>query len=238
MGKKEGSTAGRSTTGGRTAQLEFVNKLLLHDIANYLTVIKGNVKLLVDGLDAPEATDRLRTIERQTEAASTLLRDVSVIIDGPRANRPLEPVNVDTTLESELTHMRAAYPNAEISTDCPSGITVRADALLGSVFGNLLRNAIQHNDKEHPRVQIDVETIGERASIEIADNGPGIDEELKNTIFEKGTKGFESPGTGFGLHLVREIVSSYDGSVEVRDNTPRGSIFEVSIPLAGNDRPE
>jgi signal transduction histidine kinase len=45
-------------------------------------------------------------------------------------------------------------------------------------------------------------------------------------------KSFDSPGTGFGLHLVREIVDSYEGSITVEDNDPRGTVISVSLPRA------
>jgi signal transduction histidine kinase len=55
---------------------------------------------------------------------------------------------------------------------------------------------------------------------------------MRDAIFEKGEKGFDSPGTGFGLYLVRELVASYDGAIDVENRPEGGAEFTVRLPLA------
>lgn len=61
---------------------------------------------------------------------------------------------------------------------------------------------------------------------------PRPDEE-KSTVFDRSEKGFEDPGTGFGLYLIKEIVDSYDGRITVEDNTPQEARFLLTFQRAG-----
>jgi signal transduction histidine kinase len=104
--------------------------------------------------------------------------------------------------------------------------------MLDAVFRNLLKNAIQHNDKERPEVDVSVREREHAVVIRIADNGPGVPDDQKQSIFGKGETGLDSSGTGLGLYLVQSLVDSYGGDVWVEDNTPDGAIFIVQLPVA------
>jgi signal transduction histidine kinase len=81
-------------------------------------------------------------------------------------------------------------------------------------------------------VQISTALDEGTATVAIADNGPGIPDDRKETIFGKGEKGLDSPGTGLGLYLVRTLVEQYGGDIWVEDNDPEGSVFYVELPIA------
>jgi signal transduction histidine kinase len=66
-------------------------------------------------------------------------------------------------------------------------------------------------------------------TVRIADNGPGVPDERKESVFGKGEKGLESDGTGIGTYLVKTLVSRYSGTVWVEDNEPRGAVFVVEL---------
>ncbi len=68
--------------------------------------------------------------------------------------------------------------------------------------------------------------------IEVADQGPGVPEELRGAIFEPGVRGGQHgvPGHGLGLHVVQRVAALHGGSIEWRANTPRGSVFRLIIP--------
>jgi signal transduction histidine kinase len=103
--------------------------------------------------------------------------------------------------------------------------------MLGSVFKNLLTNAIVHNDDPVREVTVSAAVDDDTVSVRIADNGPGIPDDRKEAIFEDGEKGLESAGTGLGLYLVETLVDRYGGGVRVEDNDPEGSVFVVDLPV-------
>jgi signal transduction histidine kinase len=65
--------------------------------------------------------------------------------------------------------------------------------------------------------------------IRVADNGPGIPDDQKETVFGKGEKGLDSQGSGIGLYLVQTLVTTYGGSIWIEDNDPEGSVFAVEL---------
>jgi signal transduction histidine kinase len=98
---------------------------------------------------------------------------------------------------------------------------------------NLLDNAIKYSGKEE---KIDVDIINNHGQIRLSikDEGKGIADEEKNKIFKKfyragslHTK--EAKGTGLGLYLTKKIVEQHKGNIVVKDNTPNGSIFEITL---------
>jgi sensor histidine kinase regulating citrate/malate metabolism len=94
-----------------------------------------------------------------------------------------------------------------------------------------LKNAIQHNDKPVPEVSVAVEVTDDTAVVQVADNGPGVPDDRKDSIFGKGQKGLDSEGAGIGLYLVQTLVDRYDGAVWVTDNDPTGAVFTVELDL-------
>jgi len=58
---------------------------------------------------------------------------------------------------------------------------------------------------------------------------------MQDSLFGRGEKGIDSPGTGMGLYLVNELVTGYGGDVHVEPNDPRGSVFVVTLELAERD---
>jgi signal transduction histidine kinase len=142
-----------------------------------------------------------------------------------------EQVSLRKSLTTELDEVQAAYSEAVITIegDVPA-VDVLADEMLGSVFRNLLTNAIQHNDKPVPELTVRVQDRTDTVRVRVADNGPGVPDAQKEAIFGKGEKGLNSEGTGIGLHLVQTLVESYNGNVWVTDNDPEGAVFVVELP--------
>jgi len=140
-------------------------------------------------------------------------------------------VTLQTMLTNEVTDVQASYPGAalEFGTEIPS-VTLAANDMISSVFRNLLKNAIQHNDKEVAEVIVSATDHEDAVTVTVADNGPGVSDDQKKTIFGKGERGLDSSGTGIGLHLVNTLVDIHDGEVWIEDNDPAGARFTVELP--------
>ncbi|WP_135823995.1 hybrid sensor histidine kinase/response regulator [Halorussus ruber] len=216
----------------RTEQLAILNQILEHDIRNDMNVVHGTGQLLreqVSDADHEELLDRMldnsEHVVELTETVSTLLETITGDQD-PN----LEPVDAGRVLESEVRKIRTSHGDATVVVDgeIPDA-TVQANNMLSSVFSNLLNNAVQHNDAEEPTIEVGVEDRGETIAISIADDGPGVPDAQKETIFGRGEQGLDSSGTGIGLYLVDTLVSQYGGSVRVEDNDPRGAVFVVEL---------
>ena len=217
-------------------QFELLNRILRHDVRNDVSVMLGWAELLEESLEdeeAVEALSRIRTTGRDalrlTETGKDLIEVLST--DG---EVPLEPVSVREVLSAELTKHREIYPDAAFRVDggLPApDLAVEANEMLSSVVGNVLTNAVQHNDTDAPTVEVGVETTPTTVTIRVADDGPGFPAGPE-AAFEPGEPVLDSDGTGLGLYLVRELVSRYGGDVGAEENAPRGSVVAVELDRA------
>lgn len=213
--------------------LEILNQVVRHDIRNDLQLISAYAELLGERVDDDEL-EYVETISRRARTAVELTQSARSLAAVMLQNESeTEPMPLRRTLETQLEETRATYPGAAITlADEIPDVSVRGNELLSSVFRNILKNAVQHNDEDLPTVQVSVELDDDAVTISIADNGPGVPDERKEEIFGKGEKGLESGGTGVGLYLVGTLVESYGGEVRVTDNDPEGANFAVTLPIA------
>lgn len=212
--------------------LDVLNRVLRHDIRNDIQLITAYTKMLADECDDGEADGHLETILESADHAVELTKVAREMADVMlSANEESRPVDLRNVLQSELDEVRSTYSRAVVSTE--TGIprtTVEANEMLNSVFRNLLKNAIQHNDAATPQVRISIMEDDDAVVVRIADNGPGIPDAQRKTIFGKGEKGLDSQGTGIGLYLVDTLVESYGGDVWVEDSDAGGAAFVVELP--------
>jgi len=214
--------------------LRLLNQVMRHDIRNDLQLVGAYAELLDDHVDE-EGEEYLSVIKRNTQNAvslTTTVRDLAEVMlrDDAEPSR----ISLDRVLSQQVEEVRSAYSEAVFTVEgsFPT-VEVVGDEMLSSVFRNLLRNAVQHNDETPPKVTVSatVEEPDGVVEVRVADNGPGIPEDQRDEIFGKGEKGLDSPGAGIGLYLVRSLVEIYGGDVWIEDNEPKGAVFVVRLPL-------
>ncbi|WP_058826542.1 ATP-binding protein [Haloferax sp. Q22] len=218
----------------REQELELLNQIVWHDIRNDMAVVLGWAEMLDDHVD-DEGRDYLQKIlasgEHVVELTEVAREYVETVVSDEAVT--VEPVPLRSVLETELSLREESFPEAEfVLKDSPPDVEVAANSMLSSVFRNLLNNAVQHNDAETPRIEVSCTVRDDEVEVRIADNGPGIPDDHKDTVFGKGERGLGSPGTGIGLHLVDTLVTEYGGEIRVEDNEPTGAVFVVRLPLA------
>ena len=217
-------------------RLELLNRIVRHDIRNDMQLVQGMADLLDDLSDEAEQP-HLETIKTRTEHVIELTDLMGELMDAlvSEAGEELEATNLSFVLDREVREASSSYPEATVRTrgNVPL-VEVVANDMLRSVFRNLLNNAVQHHDGDDPTVEVSAEVEDEDGwvLVQIADDGPGIDPDRRETVFGKGEKGIDSEGTGLGLYLVYTLVDHYGGSVWIEDNEPRGSVFNVRLRLA------
>ena len=225
-------------------QLDVLNRVLRHDIRNDMNVVVAWGEMLEDEVTptGQEKLNRILRAGRHVVELTNVARDLSEIIHGD-GTPDLKPISLRQILSEEIEKRRETFANAEITMSNPPGrgTHVLANELLSSVFRNLVNNAVQHNHTAQPKVMITVEENDESVRIRVADNGPGISDDVKESLFREGEKGLESGGTGMGLFLVDSLVESYGGDVWIEDRAeselfdtpdeadPAGAVFVVEL---------
>lgn len=209
--------------------LAVLTHLLRHDVRNDLTVVTGATEVLEDYVDE-DGESWLSTIDERMDRTLDLLDRVGSVSESLADGIETTPVRLAPLIERERAALAEEYPHATVEVDVPHDLRVTAGDLLPAVFANLLRNALRHNTADEPRVEVTATATDGTVTVRVADNGPGIDDERKERVFEMGERDPRSDGDGLGLYLVERLVEGTGGTVSVRDNRPCGTVFEVRLP--------
>ena len=150
-----------------------------------------------------------------------------------------ERMDLNAVLDEAVNRVRPNAPNHTLSLDLQGDLpSIHADRdRLTQVASNLLNNAVKYSPTGG-RITVKSRADGGQVRIEVRDEGLGIPPEALETIFERysrvdsqATK--DIPGTGLGLPIVRQIVQLHGGKVWAESELGRGSVFHVTLPLAG-----
>lgn len=169
-----------------------------------------------------------------------LLVDDLLLLARLDVQRPLERHRVDLlALASDAVHDgQAMDPRRTITMevlDGPGTPEVLGDeARIRQVLSNLVANALQHTP-ESADVTVRVGTDGDNAVLEVADQGPGMNQEDASRVFERfyrtdSSRARASGGTGLGLSIVESLVRAHGGVVSVTTALGEGCRFRVTLP--------
>ncbi len=220
--------------------LESFASVIAHDLQQPLCSIKGNVEVVSEFfLDESEkgqefAAAAIRTVARMDDLLVRLLNYC-------RANtlESLEPVALNSVIELTLENLEAAVQESGAvieADDLP--VVYGGESLLIQLFQNLISNAIQYSDDDHPRIEIRAERKAGLCRIRVADNGPGIPPDKLEQIFQPFRRAVHEGRLGFGLGLAtcRRIADRIGGSIHARNRPERGAEFVVEVRLADSDQ--
>ena len=105
--------------------------------------------------------------------------------------------------------------------------------MLTRAFVNLIDNAIRYGH-EGGVVRLRMANDGESVTVEVEDDGPGMDAASLEHIFDRfwrGDSARSTPGTGIGLAIVRSVVNMHGGQIRVESAVGKGTRFTVRLPL-------
>ncbi len=215
----------------QTDEMRFFNSILRHDVYNGMTVIRARAELLGDELEGDQQ-GYAKTIESWSNDIIAIVQRVRTVLDALTSDDTpmLHEVNLSATLRTEIGRVQTTYPAVRFETEIPDGVMVLANELLGEVFGNIITNAINHNEREGLVISVTVEQKDGMITTKISDNGRGIPDADKESIFRRDYTGHvKSTGSGFGLFFVDTMASTYDGAVWVEDASPTGATFTIEL---------
>ncbi|MFB6211871.1 MAG: ATP-binding protein [Halobacteriales archaeon] len=221
-------------------KLAFLNSILRHDILNSMMIIQSRAEFLAENTQdrkeqfARTIIDRSEGIVNLVERTRAMLEILTGEAEGESG---LEPVDLGSLLDDRIEMFRSSDDPVTFHQEYASTLWVQADDLLKNVVENIIANAIEHNDKAEAEITISTETVDDRVRLRIADNGPGIPDDLKDAVFRRDKTGIheEGSGSGFGLFFVDTMIDRYDGRVWIEDNEPEGAVAVLELPMADED---
>ena len=226
--------------GAEEAKKKFVANVS-HELRTPLTSIRGALALTLDGdpsLDA-DSRDLLSAAHR---SANRLLALVNDLLDLEKVGSgELSVVRKNGELSTALA--RAAETVRPIAGDAgvtlkiaPTNVRLVADEdRLAQVVINLLANAVRFSPRGGT-VAVTVEPHGQHVHVMIDDQGPGVPEAFRQTIFEpfkqvEGSAAHKKGGTGLGLAISHAIVKEHGGWIEVGEAPGGGARFTIALPV-------
>ncbi len=215
-----------------------------HELRTPLSLIRLHAETLKHGrIPEDKVADYHQTILTESERLTGIVNNV---LDFSRMERNklqihLEPTDLSTLCEqiAESFHFRLEQEGFELERQMESGITANVDPLAYSqIVFNLLDNAIKYSDDEK-HIRIELESSNGWNILRVFDRGIGIPDKLKKHIFEEFVRSDDSKvtarrGSGIGLSVAQRLAEKMDGTIEVADNQPKGSVFTVSVPPASS----
>jgi len=226
-------------TNDHIALLQSFSADVSHELKNPLASIRTAAEMMADS-DAPD--ERRRFFELMRRDVARLERLVSGLRDVARVEGQIEadaiaPVDVAALVREFIDAARlspARDVRVQLAGAAPATVLASRDRL-GQVIDNVLSNAVGFSPAG-AAVTVTLDVAGRHARLTIDDEGPGIPEGHLERVFER----FFSyrPGeaarehVGLGLAIARQIVERYGGTITAANRAPRGSRFEILLPVA------
>lgn len=209
-------------------------RAVAHDLRSPLMTIDGFTKMLRDrwdDLSLDEIDHMLARIGGSTRRLERILNDLLDLEQIGAAAIARGPVDLRALARSVVEEVDAPEHDVEILSPPDTDTVVSADAAkLQRAIENLLVNAVRHTPAGS-HVVVRVERDGTGACVIVEDDGPGVPDELKASIFEPFERGdTRGEGTGVGLSLVRAIAELHAGRAWVEDAEGGGARFVLSVP--------
>jgi signal transduction histidine kinase len=187
-------------------------------------------------LEEQQAQKLLVSANNEADRLNELVNNLLLSAKLETAYEPVfENISLNPFFEDILAKMQVRFPKATLlltENDLP---ILRGDRQgLQSVFMNLIENAVKYSPVE-PTIKLQYSFEKDTFIFNIADNGIGITNGEKKKIFERFYRiGSEetrtTKGTGLGLYIVNQIVKAHNGTIQVLDNAPKGTLFKIILP--------
>jgi PAS domain S-box-containing protein len=211
-----------------------------HEINNPLTYLLANlhwVRRQADEIGDPKMRERLDAILEAAERIRSVVADLgsfSHTSEGRKVLLDVRPL-LDAAVRMAINEIRCRARVVTRYEDTPP--VIASDGRLGQVFLNLVVNAAQaipEGDIERNTITISTGTDEQgRAVVEVSDTGVGVSPEMVDKIFDPFiTTKARGVGTGLGLYICKNVVTSLGGELGVVSVVGQGTSFRVSLPAA------
>ncbi len=216
-----------------------------HELRTPLTSVLANLELLDDALGrSPSQELEKESVEsalRSSQRMRRLVADLQILARADSGRAPQHRVcDLATIAASAVDEVRpiAGEHRIELVTGAEAPVSGNADDL-HRVVVNLVDNAVRHTPPGTLiTVEVEVSADDRTAKLSVADDGPGIPDEVRAQIFDRFVRSSgpgdraASSGSGLGLAIVQAIAIEHDGKATVGDSEHGGARFAVELPLA------
>lgn len=203
-----------------------------HELRTPLTVLRGHLEV-VDPRDPDDVESTRALLLDEIDRMARLVSDLLVLA---KAERPdfvrREPVDVEDLTYGALDRARALAPREWVVDAVARGTHPLDAQRLQQALLQLAHNAVRHTQDGD---EIGIGSRRHEGSVElwVRDTGPGVPQELRDSVFDRFVQGGTSDGFGLGLSIVSAIAHAHGGEVRLDEGTT-GATFRLVVPVGGH----
>lgn len=218
----------------RMSEIGWMACSMSHDMRNSLTAIYANAEFLArHDISVSERTELL--VEIQGAVLTITERIDSLLQFGSNGQKnPLVHESVSLIVQKAIAAVKFHPDGRNVTITAGRFPSTKADIdakNLESAIYNLLLNACQAamHSTCLPEVKVHLTEVGEQIYVTILDNGPGVPDSVRRTLFDAFVTAGKPNGTGLGLTLARQIAEEHGGTVCLGESNSGGTIFTLSL---------
>ncbi|MFC3959199.1 hybrid sensor histidine kinase/response regulator [Halovivax cerinus] len=220
----------------RSLRLAVANELLRTDVRNDVSLVVGLADQLESRVDPThdETVDTLLDASRHVLRLTDTVADLMDVISGDPASQ-LEPTDLRAVLEPEIDRFRdreGVELDVEWLVASETAPTVAGTPMLGAMFEHVLSNAATTSERDPIHIDVTIAESDDSVSVEIADDGVGIPDAQKTAIVDPTADATGPSAPGTGLYFVTTVLDTVGGSIEIADNSPRGTVVTITLERA------
>ncbi|MFN2149047.1 MAG: sensor histidine kinase [Anaerolineales bacterium] len=214
---------------------------IAHELRTPLAVIQARLEAIIDGVH-PASQENLSSILNQTQLMNRLVEDLHTLSMADAG--ALSLIKTRTDLGKLAGQVMESYASAAQSQGlqfsgeglAQGDLVAKVDAArIEQVLGNLLSNALRHTPYGGTIRIVAESTDEEKVRISVEDSGEGIDENLRERVFERfyrldSSRSRDRGGSGLGLSVARKLVEAHGGRIWVEDSELGGARFTFELP--------
>lgn len=238
--RNEAETA-RQTAVEESRRAELYMDIMGHDINNLNQVTLGYLEMIKDDSNlTDDQREMIMDALNASRGSTSIIDNVRKIQRISEEKGALQPEDInDMILECIRSAPKQNGRKITLNYTPRKGLIIMGTALMREVFCNLINNAVKHSPGDVVvDIRVDEDMRGDKKfyEVSVADNGPGIPDDVKSRLFNRFQRGqTKTHGKGLGLFIAKSLLEQAGGDVKVEDRVPgdysKGAKFIVSLPV-------
>ncbi len=226
---------------GKQIRFQFLS-VLSHELKSPINAIEGYLRMMQEKQMGDSIDDYERMIDRslaRLKGMRNLIMDLLDLtkIESGKKERKLREIDLKDVAQTAIDTMEpySIQKNVKVNLRIEGNTYFLADAdEMEIIFNNLVSNAVKYN-RENGSVDVFLQDAGDKLIVTVSDTGIGMTKEDTELIFRdfvriRNSKTKEITGSGLGLAITKQMVDTYNGTIEVDSKVDIGSSFIVSLP--------
>jgi len=210
-----------------------------HELCTPVTTIRGYTELLLDDLESKHRKEYLEVILSKTNSLERLIDDLGIVDrleTGEKLQVMFEKHDLLETVSLVCDVYRMRFPVMALQLDLPAGplVLLFDEIRVSQILDNLLSNAVKFSKDLRDVIEVSVIDKGTQALIRVHDNGIGMTgDEVKqvyNKFFRAQTEKTFVGGLGLGMAIVKNIVESHNGTIDIVSQREVGTTVTIALP--------